>query len=541
MVGNNSHGFTNEINIVENINNKSLNILNANLKRFIKEICKDNNIEISESEIIKAELSKYEIDSQTGKRINVKPDFYIKIRNICFGISTKLGSGNSIHQESVESFISWLQGSDKAVIHDQSVFDDLRFFIWADGSLDGSSQIQKNSEGKVIGRFTTKEFKHLYPERHAKIEKLLQDNQELIIKRALFQGKSKREVDYVYHGTSERGHWISQEKLLKYNLENPLFKSTFNIGRMTFQIYNSDLMATKVGSRKRGQVQLKYGSLLSDIQDLLFFVENNMDSLQGKTQEEKLCQTLNKNKKSKYWKTLSDNISLDESKNYYAVHVNSKVYSKNVNKKVSPKSDLILICTSKEIHKTFLLKNQYIITESALQKENIQYQKVPESGISVKMKKSKSYTITKMSIESFKNAFAEYVDDIDIKTKSLVLYSTKEKVDLNPEIAKNLELKEQNYKEFCSRYLNIGLKNFLDFENIKKINAIIKDELKNVIDNNIEIKQAIFLGKGWIEDPYYSSFVYIEGKLTKASFNPYRIDNGSGRSRGIYTIIFKPS
>ena len=164
--GCNSHGFTNESLMVEALNNTMPKELNSNLKRFIKDICTENKINFSNDMLIRASLEKNN---------RLKQDFYINIEGRDFGISTKMGTGNSVHQEKIEEFIEWLDRCSLIEITDE-IKDCLRFFIWGDGSLNGQAPIVKDKDGNIIGRFGASEFRKLYPDKKELLQGILGKN-----------------------------------------------------------------------------------------------------------------------------------------------------------------------------------------------------------------------------------------------------------------------------------------------------------------------------------------------------------------------------
>ena len=89
------NGFLNEEMIANYLNGKLFSQLNWNMKKFISYMFPD----ISESDII---------ESNTVWWSN-KSDIYVCVRNKKYNISIKEWSGNSVHQEPVEEFISFLQ------------------------------------------------------------------------------------------------------------------------------------------------------------------------------------------------------------------------------------------------------------------------------------------------------------------------------------------------------------------------------------------------------------------------------------------------
>lgn len=153
IVGSNIHGFNNEHDIVENLNGKKISELNSNLKKFINSICLENSMDVSKIDRI---VSTIESNS------NLKQDFYIKLGNKTFGISCKMGTGNSVHQERISDFNEFISRTLKA---SKDICDEFSFFIWADGTLDGTGSTEKDSEGNIISRFTSSEYKRKYPDR----------------------------------------------------------------------------------------------------------------------------------------------------------------------------------------------------------------------------------------------------------------------------------------------------------------------------------------------------------------------------------------
>ncbi|MDU7071194.1 hypothetical protein [Campylobacter ureolyticus] len=539
VIGDNSHGFNNEQLLVNSLNNKKYKDLNAHLKKIIKQISLEHSISINDDTIIKSTIATKEIDYDSNKKINPKPDLYIELNEMKFGISTKMGVGNSVHQEKVESFINWIKNNPNIKIDDETIYDDLRLLIWGDGTLDGKAPINRDIKGYVIGRHTTKEFKKLYPKQHEKIQNFLNNNSSEIIKRALFLGKTNNEVHYIYHGTPINGVWISQKELLDFNLSNKLDNSTFNVGRLSFQIYNADKKGTPSGSKKRGEIQFKYGQLENDIQKLMLLNASNIGTYEGNLEEFNFSKLMNRNKDHKFWNYLDSKLTFNKNKNYYVVKVEGQKFSKNSNKKVMCKSDNYIIETENPLDKKILLKNEFQLTESNLP-DNLKYKIIPNSGISIKQRNSKNYTITKMTVNNFISAFDKYLSKPNYISAAIILYCTKDQVNKNYKIAKDLDIDESYFMQFFKDKFNINIDSLLDYKSISLIARSAKKLITEIIENNLELKLSLFTGKGWFDPPYYISFLYNSGQLSDNIFIPYRIDNGSGRSKGIYTIIIKP-
>ena len=151
VIGSNAHGNKNELKIVEALNQKAFSVLDNNLKEFVKYVAEDNNITINQNTIIKAE---YESNTR------LKQDFYLYIENQKFCVSLKMGSGNSVHQEKCEDFVHYIKNELNA---DDEICNNFRFFLWADGTLDGTGSTEKDEDGNIISRFTSAEFRERYP------------------------------------------------------------------------------------------------------------------------------------------------------------------------------------------------------------------------------------------------------------------------------------------------------------------------------------------------------------------------------------------
>lgn len=528
--GSNPHGFKNEKALAYELNKKKYKDLNTNLKKFIEYICEQEKIALTNDTMIYSEKVK-------GR---VKRDIYIKINDKEFGVSVKMGSGNSVHQEKIESFIEWAK---KNTDIDELEENDLRIMIWADGTTDGSKEIELDENGKVIGRFGAGDFKRLYPEKLERLNKFFDRNKKSIILRVLFDGKGQGVATYLYQGTIFNGRWISKEEYIKnfIDVESKVKRNTPFVGNITYQAYNASLQATESGEKKRGDIQFKYGSMADD----LCMYENkinevvNYGTFQGDKEELNLSKLMNKNKRHKFWGEVEKKCIIGNRENYYVVKVQGQKYSENAKCKTSCKSDNYIIKTTNALSKDFLLEKEYQITEDML-KDVGDYEIVQNSGISVKRMDSKNYTITKMTVKTFKLAFEKYIEDIDYIIGGLVFYSSSKKLELNKTIAEDLNINQCDFvKYFKIHHFATGV-DFEDSEFMSSVTTISKKIVIKAIEENEELKKALFTGEGWFKSPYYIDFVLINGELSNDVYMPYYIDNGSGRSKGNYTIILKP-
>lgn len=520
-IGNNSHGNKNEIDFVESINGGLCN-LNLNLKEFIKYICKKESIDYNSITDISA---KYESNSK------LKQDCYIFIDNKKYYISLKMGSGNSVHQEKCEDFIDYIKSEFNA---SDEICDLWRFFLWADGTLDGTGEIVKGEDGNIKNRFTATMFKKLFPDKRIKLQKFLAENESKLIEHFLFVGRHNSRVDYIYHGTPLHSSWISKERILEYQIQNSNIRqgsaSCLSVGKMSVQSWNVSMKGTS--EHKRGQIQVKYGKMNEDFESLMAKEKGNIGTFFGDSQEFNLTQLLNKNKNAKLWSKL---INDENREKYFAIKVTNKPKSRLSGKKVFPKSDAYIIKAN--LNAEFLLQREHVLTEDDL--KGVEYTVVPDTGISIKLKDSINYTIQKFTRDSFIKAFSHYVSEVSINELlfALLVYSNEKEIYKNKKIATDLGI---DYEVFMD---SLKLK-FPDMQDDKQLLDTLRkkaqDKVIYIIKNNRSLAEAIFMGKGWFSDPYYASYLFVRGDLIKNELTDFSVTTGSGRSKGKYTIEIKP-
>lgn len=255
----------------------------------------------------------------------------------------------------------------------------------------------------------------------------------------------------------------------------------------------------------------------------------NKGTAQGNIEEIELVKKLNKNKQSNLWKILD----LSENSNLYATRCSKQKVSRISGSTVSPKTDVFLIKTEDNI-----IFDDDFVDENMLEEQNISFEYILNSGISVKEKDSKSFTYQKMTRETFFKVFGnyelgcaiEYYTNEDEINSNLILESAwKTDKDKIIKVIKDLKL-EHNYKKD------------LKLSNYKEIKQTAINLTKHLINNNYNsASDFIFRGVGAFENPFFVNYLYKEGELTKECYpSKYSITTGSGRSHGTYTIVIKP-
>lgn len=516
----NAHGNNNELEMVEYLDGKKYKELNLTMKEFIKYICATKKIELDDDTIVNA---KYETNNK------LKQDIYVFIDGVRFGVSLKMGTGNSCHQEKIEEFVEFIKKNCSA---SEEVCNLWRLFIWADGTTDGTAPIVKDKDGKIICRFSSTEFKVKYPEARTILQRFINDNKEVLLNRALFVGKYNSVVDFVYHGTCRQGRWISKEEIISYQLGlSPSDRACFNCGNLTIQAWN---ISSKGNTEyKRGEIQFKYGAMTDDFNKLMKNHSEITTTFFGDLEEFELSQIMNKNKDNSMWKVLLPDVK--DFSDYYIVKVSSNQYSSLSKKKVKTKSDAYVI--KAKLEKNFLLSKEYILEEKDIQEYDYSIQ--AGTGISVKMKASKNFTYLKLTRNSFEQAFS-MVDDVDFWLTALLIYSTDSERHKNKKIINALGNTEEEFYTMVKNKMGIPISNFdtITFWDDVRRNAQIK--IKNIIKDNKALAESIFLGKHWFSAPYHADFIYESGNMRKNEIPEFTITTGSGRSKGKYTIEIKP-
>lgn len=242
-------GFTNEEEIIRYLNNKKLGALNPNWQNLIKSIFPNPK----EEDIVFC-------SKKAGPN---KSDIIIKIKNINKSISVKSGTGNSVHQEPVEEFITFLKQTYNI---SNQLADEIRFFIWGDGTLNG--------KGKIKDRLSAPEFSKKYPQIIKNISRFFKENKKDLIERFVITGsKSKSSPDYIYYGNYNKGVWKKAELVLSWLCnESNESNGAVPVGKLTFQAWNRNINGGSKSEKKRGVIQLKWGSIGKDLKEI--FEEN---------------------------------------------------------------------------------------------------------------------------------------------------------------------------------------------------------------------------------------------------------------------------
>jgi hypothetical protein len=218
----------------------------------------------------------------------------------------------------------------------------------------------------------------------------------------------------------------------------------------------------------------------------------------------------------------------------FAVRVLKNKYGKINEKKIKPKSDII-ICSG-DLSEKELKSFNYYIDENMI--SNLELQPVKKSGISIKLRGSKSYTITKMSHLTFKKVFKNPY----IGCGSSIYCKNINEVYKNDSVLNGWRVNKNDFLNYFSDFFKYDSLNWKDLTALKELKTFCNEKIKSIIKEDKIIFDFIFKGVGNFDDPFSCEYLIENDCVHKVDdFNfDFYVTTGSGRSRGIYTIIIKP-
>jgi hypothetical protein len=256
----------------------------------------------------------------------------------------------------------------------------------------------------------------------------------------------------------------------------------------------------------------------------------NRGTKEGTAQEIEFVKLLNKKEDLSYWNTLSLN-----SNDHYAIRVITKKYGKLNESKILPKADVFIAKGS--VDSDYLASKDYFLDENDVKKFDLE--PISGNGISIKRVDSKHYQIMKMSPLTFKKLFGS-----NILASGASIYCNRElEFNKNSQLLQAWGVSQREFIDYFNQALGINLSSVTDAtskENLKHIKKFSNKEIAKIINTNKSISDFIFFGIGSFEEPFTAYWLFEYGELKTNYVIPFTVTTGSGRSKGVYTLVLKP-
>lgn len=526
--GDNSHGFQNVDNIISAIDNRCFGVIPDSLKEFIFTIFNGCALE----DVIHAE-----------KVVGHKGDILFwqnNDKNSAVNVAVASGSGNSFHQEKVSSFTDFL-------INDLKMpYESIKSYLeyqYADGT--------DNNTGGVSSRQSGSEYKKEHEYELSQLSGVFASYGRQLIERFIKKNNNYPDVKYLFYGDTELPYWASIDALITEEIAKvPNHRAALAIGDFSIQAWNRSLRGQ--ADYKRDFIQIKWNNLLENVRtakkrddwneecshtniariaaddDRSRKIKEANIAIRGIGYELKFVSMMNEDKKYPLWNELGiKNLS-----NVYMVNVSYNQVSKVAGTKVKPKSDCYVVKTMKNID-LLVEKLNFALTEEDLLIHQIDYTPIMNSGISIKIPSSNSFTIQKLSFSSFKNIFTE-IDPLNFVAE--LLFVSVNELNKNELIYSTFQT---SIEKLCS-VLNVDATEENNIETCKKLKSKARDNILSQLRDR-SIYNKICFGDELFEDPYCASYIFEHNKLVgkEAYSQNIGVTTGSGRSSGKYTLAFK--
>lgn len=242
-------GFINEKQLSEYISNKVFSEYNPNIQKFLQFTFGN-----------KFNVNLPFITRKMGGP--VKPDLCIIHNGIEKYISIKKGSGNSVHQESIDVFFPYFQN-----MLGTELLNNLKLFHYGDDTTDDTG----------INRYNASECKSRYKEQVCNLNTNINiwSNLSHFLDRFLFVGNiGSLAVDVIYHGTIDSGLWASRSEIYDYIENNKFSSNAIHFGPLTYQVWGRNEKRIAKHPDRRYVMQVKWGSITKDLEKIRETTDN---------------------------------------------------------------------------------------------------------------------------------------------------------------------------------------------------------------------------------------------------------------------------
>lgn len=238
-----TEGYQNEIDFINEINNKKVKELNPLLYDLVKTLYPT----IKDNEVITAK--KY------GRY--AKTDIVITIRNKNKGLSIKMGYKNSVHVEHLNTFKRYLER--KGIT--KNTIDKLYRYIYSDGT--------NNNTGEV--RLSNAEYIEKYEEDIKELNIIFNLLKSKLIDRFLIETdiNYRVKVDAIIHGTPNDFIWVTSDDVKNYLENEDIISTSLHTGKLYIQSWNKNIVRNTKYEHCRDYIQVKWFSMYDDLINIM--------------------------------------------------------------------------------------------------------------------------------------------------------------------------------------------------------------------------------------------------------------------------------
>jgi hypothetical protein len=245
-------------------------------------------------------------------------------------------------------------------------------------------------------------------------------------------------------------------------------------------------------------------------------------ALIGNKEEEKFTQILNQ--KTTFWDKLPYNPTTT-----FAIHINTHKYGEINETKVPAKADIYF--ATGFVDNDFLQQNNFYLNESNVEQFNLKA--IENSGLSIKLANS-DYTILKISPSTFSKIFGS-----TLLGAGASIYCIKD-FHKNTDVLKGWLINDNEFKDYFKTALGVENFELNDAAILSKIKTYCNKQIYKCVVEDKTISEFVFKGVGNFDEPYTAHWLIENDELIENYYIPFNVTTGSGRSKGIFTIVFKP-
>lgn len=236
----NNNGILNEKRFAEVLDKRLIKNLPVEFQKLIYALFNDR---VTENDIVECWQSKFK----------EKADIKIKINEIVKGVSIKMGSGNSVHLEKLDTFCKFLtsigvSNSSISILHEYII-----------GKINN-----KKIDNETYKQIKPKELKLINEELN---DLYVKSN---IIIRTLFKGTeiNRYNADAIIHGTPNHFIWATKSEILKYLMFcHKRTASAISVGSLNIQSWNRNINFKN--NDNENFVQIKWHMIKKDLNYLM--------------------------------------------------------------------------------------------------------------------------------------------------------------------------------------------------------------------------------------------------------------------------------